>query len=39
MGPKSMGPKLDQKMPIMDIINLQISDFILYNNISINLFI
>ena len=29
MGPKSMGPKLDQKMPIMDIINIKISDFIL----------
>ena len=27
MGPKSMGPKLDQKMPIMDIINIQISDY------------
>ena len=29
MGPKSMGPKLDQKMPIMDIINIEISEFIL----------
>jgi hypothetical protein len=29
MGPKSMGPKLDQKMPIIDIIKIQISDFIL----------
>ena len=29
MGTKSMGTKLDQKMPIIDIINIQISDFIL----------
>ena len=27
MGPKSMGPKLDQKMPIIDIIKIQISDY------------
>ena len=29
MGTKSMGPKLDQKMPIIDIIKIEISDFIL----------
>ena len=28
MGTKSMGTKLDQKMPIIDIIKIQISDFI-----------
>ena len=28
MGTKSMGTKLDQNMPIIDIIKIQISDFI-----------
>ena len=27
MGTKSMGTKLDQKMPIIDIIKIQISDY------------
>ena len=38
-GQGSSGPKLDQNMPIIDIFDIKISDFILKNGISICLLI